>query len=94
MFSSSAISRTRNGRHLKTLILAAAIALASPALAQQWLNQQQLDNALQTYAVDQQLNALAAQARRDNQNTFNQNPIFNQRPAYSGCTPAMWAWCH
>ena len=77
---------------MKTLILAAAaaIALATPALA--WDNNQ-LNDAIQTYEVDQQLNNLAAQARRDNQNTFNQNPIFNQRPA-SGCTPAMWAWCH
>jgi hypothetical protein len=72
------------------IAMALALAIASPALA--WDNNQ-FSDALQTYQVDQQLNANAAQARRDNQNTFNQNPIFNQQRS-SGCTPAMWAWCH
>jgi hypothetical protein len=75
---------------MKLLITAiAALPFATPALA--WDNNQ-FSDALQTYQVDQQLNNLAAQARRDNQNTFNQNPIFHQQPS-SGCSPAMWAWC-
>ena len=46
---------------------------------------QQLDNALQTYAVDQQLNALAAQAMRNNQNAVNQGlNLINPSPR-TGC---------
>jgi hypothetical protein len=73
---------------MKTILLAAAIAavaLASPASAQQWPYNQQLDNAVQGYVVDQQLNALAAQAMRSNQNAVNQGlNLINPSPR-TGC---------
>ena len=64
---------------MKSILLAAAfaaVALASPASAQQWPYNQQLD---------QQLNALAAQAMRSNQNAVNQGlNLINPSPR-TGC---------
>jgi hypothetical protein len=67
------------------LAAAAAIALAQPASARQWRYNQQLDNAVQGYIVDQQLNVLAAQAMRNNQNAVNQGlNLINPSPR-TGC---------
>ena len=73
---------------MKTLLVTIALAIATPAFADDF------NNAIQTYEVDQRLNELARQAIQSNQNTFNNNPIFNHQPG-SGCPPLMWAYqCH
>ena len=64
---------------MKTLLVTIALAVATPVLADDF------NTALQTWQVDQQLNNLAEQARRDNQNTFNQTlNLINPSPR-TGC---------
>jgi hypothetical protein len=70
---------------MKKLVLATAIvAMASPAFAQNWavqqqLNQQQLDTTVQGIYLDQQLNSAMNRAMQANQDAVNRTLNSNQR---------------
>jgi opacity protein-like surface antigen len=74
---------------MKKLLFAAVAAgvLASPASAQQWLYNQQLENTMQGMILDQQVNGMAAQAMRNNQAAVNRGLDVLRPQPYGGCNP-------